>query len=149
MQKRIDAFQLKGLRQILKLKTTFVDRRNTNERVFELANKAINTGAKKKTQIKSFSEYLQEKTTSLFGHVLRAKDEDPIREICFLHDTATPNTTKEKRRGRPKLNWVITQMHQVWPKVKQTQGIPENTKLNISNRVHQDHIRTAANDYVF
>ena len=54
-KKRIDAFQLKGLRQILKLKTTFVDRRNTNERVFELANKAINTGAKKKTQIKSFS----------------------------------------------------------------------------------------------
>ncbi len=112
-KKMIDAFQLKSLRQIFKLKTTFVDRRNTNERVSELANKAINTGAKKNTQIKSFSEYLQEKTTSLFGHVLRVRDEDPIREICFLHDSATPNTTKEKRRGRPKLNWVTTQMHQV------------------------------------
>ena len=85
----------------------------------------------------------------MFGHVLRAKDEDPIREICFLHDTATPNTSQEKIRGRPKLNWVTTQMHQVWPKVKQTQGIPENTKFNISNRMHQDHIRAAANDYVF
>ena len=38
-RKRIDAFQLKGLRQILKLKTTFIDRSNTNERVYQLAKK--------------------------------------------------------------------------------------------------------------
>ncbi len=44
---RIDAFQLKWLRQIFKLKATFIDRSNTNERVYQLANKALNTGAKK------------------------------------------------------------------------------------------------------
>jgi len=151
-KKRIDAFQLKGLRQILKLKTTFIDRRNTNERVFELANKAINEGTKhnnKKRKIKSFSKYLEEKTTGLFGHVLRAPDTDPIRDICFLQNSATPNISGDKRRGRPKLNWVITQMHQVWGKVKTEFRLPEALKLNISCKTHQDYIRAAADLHVF
>ncbi len=58
-KKRIDAFQLKSLKQILKLRTTFIDKRNTNERVFELANKAINEGTKhnnKKRKTKNLSK---------------------------------------------------------------------------------------------
>ena len=96
-RKRIDAFQLKGLRQILKPKTTFIDRSNTNERVYQLANKALNTGAKTKRQITSFSQYLEEKTTSLFGHVLRAPDTDPIRDICFSSTTQPPRTSRTKK----------------------------------------------------
>ena len=84
----------------------------------------------------------------MFGHVLRAPDTDPIRDICFIHNSATPNITNEKRRGRPKLNWVITQMHQVWGKVKKEFALPENLKLNISNATHQDHIRTAADLHI-
>eukprot|EP00959_Pyramimonas_sp_CCMP1952_P362387 7589644-Pyramimonas_sp.AAC.1 len=38
LKKKIDAFQLKGLRQILKLQTTYVNRANTNEFVFRRAN---------------------------------------------------------------------------------------------------------------
>ena len=151
-KKRIDAFQLKGLRQILKLKTTFIDRRNTNERVFELANKAINEGTKhnnKKRKINSFFKYLEENTTGLFGHVLRAPDTDPIRDICFLQNSATPNISGDKRRGRPKLNWVITQMYQVWGKVKTEFGLLEALKLNISCKAHQDYIRAAADLHVF
>ena len=37
-KKKLDTFQLKGLRNILKLKTTFIDRSNTNEEVFRRAN---------------------------------------------------------------------------------------------------------------
>jgi hypothetical protein len=151
-KKRIDAFQLKGLRQILKLKTTFIDRTNTNVRVFELANKAINEGTKhnnKKRKIKSFSAYLEEETTGLFGHVLRAPDADPIRDICFLQNSATPNISGDKRRGRPKLNWVITQMHQVWAKVKTEFTLSEALKLNVSCKTHQDFIRAAADLHVF
>ncbi len=85
----------------------------------------------------------------MFGHVLRAADTDPIREICFMHNSATPNITDNKRRGRPKLNWTITQMYQVWGKVKQEFALPEHMKLNLKKELHQDHIKTAANLYVF
>jgi hypothetical protein len=81
--------------------------------------------------------------------VLRAPDTDPIRDICFLHNSATPNISGDKRRGRPKLNWVITQMHQVWGKVKTEFRLPEALKLNISCKAHQDFIRAAAEFHVF
>ena len=38
LRKKVDAFDLRGLRRILKLTTTFIDRRNTNTRVYELAS---------------------------------------------------------------------------------------------------------------
>ena len=42
LNKKTDAFQLKGLRQILGLQTTYVNRANTNEHVFSTANRIIN-----------------------------------------------------------------------------------------------------------
>ena len=40
-QRRIEVFQLKGLRKILKMKTTFVERSNSNDEVFRRANEEI------------------------------------------------------------------------------------------------------------
>ena len=40
---RIDLFQLKGFRKILRMKTTFITRENTNNRVFEKANELMQT----------------------------------------------------------------------------------------------------------
>ena len=41
LQRRIEVFQLKGLRKILKMETTFVERNNTNAEVFRKADEAI------------------------------------------------------------------------------------------------------------
>ena len=38
MSKKLDTFQLKGLRQILRLETTFINRANSNKQVFEVAS---------------------------------------------------------------------------------------------------------------
>ena len=47
--KRLDLFQLKALRKILRLNTTFIDRRNTNQKVFDLANEKIQQEGHTKT----------------------------------------------------------------------------------------------------
>ena len=39
----LDAVHLKGLRKILEMKTTFIDRANTNERVYQRAQEVLNT----------------------------------------------------------------------------------------------------------
>ena len=39
----LDSFHLKGLRKILEMKTTFIDRANTNERVYQKAQEVLNT----------------------------------------------------------------------------------------------------------
>ena len=39
---KLRAFQLKGLRKVLGVKTTYVNRRNTNNRVYQLAESVLN-----------------------------------------------------------------------------------------------------------
>ena len=48
-QHKLNVFQLKGLRKILRMKTTFVDRANTNARVLVKANEVLETeGSRRK-----------------------------------------------------------------------------------------------------
>ena len=51
LKRKLDAFQLKGIRQILQLKTTYVDRANSNEVVFRKANEAVKTYEVRRTHI--------------------------------------------------------------------------------------------------
>ena len=73
----IDSFQLKGLRQILHLKTTYIDRDNSNAKVFELANKELNRNSKHKITVNTFTEYLEEHALKVFGHVVWASRSSP------------------------------------------------------------------------
>jgi len=51
--RKLEVFHLKALRKVLKMKTTFVDRADTNKKVYEKANQKIleNTRRKKKTKL--------------------------------------------------------------------------------------------------
>ena len=42
---KLDTFQLKGLRKILKMSTTYIDRTNTNHEVYRRANLEMGRGA--------------------------------------------------------------------------------------------------------
>ena len=42
--KKMDVFQLKGLRKLLQMETTYVNRANTNEEVFRRVNEALEGG---------------------------------------------------------------------------------------------------------
>ena len=58
-KKKLDTFQLKGLRKILKLTTTHIHRSNTNEYVYELANKEADYPEGR--EIKTLSDYHTER----------------------------------------------------------------------------------------
>jgi len=59
---RINTFQLKGLRKILGLKTTFVERANSNKIVFELANNVANPRHKPEKGYQNFRNVCNHKT---------------------------------------------------------------------------------------
>ena len=59
----LNTFQLRGLRKILRLHTTYIQRQNTNEYVYRRANE-IGNGA-----IKPLTEILAERKMRLLGHM--------------------------------------------------------------------------------
>ena len=108
MLNTLDAFQLKGLRKILGWTTTFVDRANTNKRVFERASSIKNPQGIPNRDVQPFSKYVLQKQRALLKHTVRADGEDPLRQCTFEAGTSTPIILKNLRVGRPRDKWAYS-----------------------------------------
>ena len=93
MQKKVDAFQLRGLRKILNLNTTFVNRANTNASAINKANQEINANRPNWAQrrhVLLFSEVLMDERARLAEHVITRERNDPLRQVSYVPASATP-----------------------------------------------------------
>ena len=119
MAQKLDVFQLKGLRKILGMETTFINRANSNKRVYQEATKTAFPKPGDMREIKRFSEFHNERKARLLGHILRADNNDPLRQVSFQPGTAYRVQYGKKRVGKPKQNWIhqtkkyvyVEQMH--------------------------------------
>ena len=107
VKNKLDVFQLKGLRKVLGMQTTFMDRSNTNARVFQKATEAINTSSEHSRQVKPFSIYLQQKQQALLKHTLRATDDEPLRQCTFQCGSSVTLEHRNRRVGRPRGKWAV------------------------------------------
>ena len=107
LKSKIDAFQLKGLRQILKIQTTFMNRENTNDEVFRRANDKVNERRPQwdRKAIIPISKYYELRRRKMIAEVIAANEEDPISEICLVTDTLQLKEHDKRRVGRPRNNW--------------------------------------------
>ena len=109
-QRRLDAFQLKGLRQILKITTTYINREHTNEYVYKRASEAIshrepktkkrkrhkrNTGKQK--SVIPVSQAIQLRAVKLLGHTIREPQDEPTRQATFKNNSIRPNVHRKKK----------------------------------------------------
>ena len=106
MKKELDAFQLRGIRQILNKTHTYWNRDHTNKHLLDEATKAAYPNKPWK-RIKLLSQFYQERKIKLMGHIIRANDNDPLRAVTFLPNSLTPIPWDAKKRpGRPKIDWI-------------------------------------------
>lgn len=103
--KHLNAFQLKGLRKILNMKTTYIDRANTNKKVFEKANSIKNPKGTEGKNIKTYEQYVHAKQNQLLSHIVRTDNSDPMRQCTLAEGTAYPFEVEKRRVGRPKNEW--------------------------------------------
>ena len=85
-QRRIEVFQLKGLRKILKMTTTYVDRSNSNAEVFRRANELIKNEtdpAKKPREIIPFVTCYLNSRMKRLARLNKMEKEHPVRHITF------------------------------------------------------------------
>ena len=115
---RLEAFQLKGLRKILGMVTTFIDRSNTNAEVFRRANLQVALRGQEQT-IQSIQSTLQQRRIALVGHILRQDNDHPIRIVSFRSNSAAPFEVLHRRVGRPRKNWLQESLRMVWQTVRE------------------------------
>ena len=108
---KLNPFHLKGLRRILRLPTTFVDRTMTNRKVLEIAEAESNKNTanrharyeprtkRDQKQIKLVSEVLNDRSKKMLGDILREGPRDLRRQVTFNDDTPFPNMPHENGRA--------------------------------------------------
>jgi len=84
---RLESFQLKGLRKILSMTTTYINRANTSEEVFRRANLHI-AANHHGTKIEPTQDILAHRRITLAAKVLRQDNDSPMRMVSFKNDTA-------------------------------------------------------------
>ena len=106
MSKKLDVFHLKGLRQILKMQTTFVNRANSNVKVLEEASKHAYPSPDDNRKVTLFSVQHKERKAKLLGHIARADSNDPLRMATFQAGSCSRIPYGKKRIGKPRQNWI-------------------------------------------
>ena len=138
----LNAFQLKGLRRILNLKHTFVDRSNTNHKVFQMANAIKNPQQIEGKNVVQFSSYVHKQQNSLLAHTIRASPEDPLRQCTLTPNTIYPFEVTNRRVGRPKNNWTYKTYERL--AIKNTPATASTWKDN--PRLYMDMMKTSIVD---
>jgi hypothetical protein len=113
---KMDAFQLKGIRKILGIQTTYMNRANTNARVFERASAIANPKSKPNKNIRPFSHYVQTRQESLLKHIVRSPNDDPLRQCTLEFNRPLPFQVPKRRVGRPRLNWTTEAYKRIYIK---------------------------------
>ena len=107
LAKKLDAFQYRGLRKIMGMSSTYINRANTNQRLLAAASDAAFPNPGDTRKVLPFSRYHEERRAKLLGHILRSPDVDPLRQVSFTPSTASRIDYGKKRVGRPRQNWVM------------------------------------------
>ena len=149
--KKLNAFHLRGLRRILRIPTTHIDRQYSNTKVIELANEEANKTSRKTKHTKPkvtklVSEVLGERSMHVLGEIMRSSPTDLRRQVTFRGDTPHINLPRENRVGRPRIHWTTSNLARVWNSFNIHNRSPNtaNTSFNHSNEIHLQLLHVAA-----
>ena len=148
--RKLDTFQLKGLRKILKLETTYINREYSNDYVFEKATQLLRAGATSQDErsVERLSHSYEKIRIKLFVQLILAKDKgDPKENVTFAEDLR-PHNYGKKRVGRPRLNWINETTRLFWNTIVK----PRNRELwlgdyNPQSDVHYALMKSEATAY--
>ena len=94
--------------------TTFVNRENSNKRVFEVANSIKNPNQVPNKNILPFGTYINNKQAAALKHTIRADNNDPLRQAALIPNTPFIAGIDNRRVGRPRGKWVIKTYEYMW-----------------------------------
>ena len=123
---KINAFQIRGLRQILKKKHTFYNRNHTNAHILQEATKLAYPKEEDLRKVKKFGDVYEDRRVKLLGHIIRTENHDPLRQVSLKPGTAERPDIGKKRIGGPKQNWTRKTKEHVWNSKLKRNNYEEN-----------------------
>ena len=112
--------------------TTFIDRENTNEKVLQAANTAIQAQGGESKPLQAYSQHYKKRKLAWLEEVIRLEDNDPLKYTTFKPHTLGNWDVGTKVQGRPKTQWADTGKSQYWQQIQHNldQPLKEQTWQN-------------------
>ena len=101
-----------------------MDRKNTNEYIWEEANKKILENNPEAHRIETIEQTLNKRRIKFIGHILRADNNDPLRSMTFHYNSARPIEPAKRRVGGPKKHWTWESLRLVWNLIHENHPTP-------------------------
>ena len=145
--KRLETIQLKVLRKILRMDTTYINRENTNEKVFGTANQNIEEEGRKK-KVVPFIEAHRRFKLKRMSKTIKHKN-STLYNISFQGDRLKKWIHKGRRPGRPRSSWTEETIKEIWNHIRQDNPQDRFRTFDeeddyIINKIHEE----AANDNI-
>ena len=146
---KLNAFQLKGLRQILGITTTHgqqiigATRTHTNEHVYQQATEvAYPRGSTKK--ILPLSEVHAHCKLTLYCRLLTELHGSTAQEVTMHSVTLRPLEGIKRRAGHPRNQWATEAARDAWKHILRIAGLPLNWELNLKRPTHREALQIFA-----
>jgi len=114
--KRVETFQLKVLRKILKMDTTYINRANTNNKVYATANQQLQEEGSNKT-VTAFTDAYQHQKIKRALRIIKQPG-SAIHKISFNNNKLRKWIFPNRRVGRPRANWAEETVKEIWDVLK-------------------------------
>ena len=122
---------MKGLRRILKIPHTFIDRSYTNQKVFETLKNYFDS------EVELFSSTWLKRKLKLFGHIFRTNPDDPLPQVLVEYNSYTPRI-EHRRPGKPRTSCLLQSFKDAFGM------LGRNQEYDYNNREHQSFVITNA-----
>ena len=143
-RQRLGTFQLKGLRQILKITTTYVDRQHSNTYVYTRANEQLQA-QRHEDRIERLSEYYTRMKLKSFAAILASRDDDPVKTVLLNPTTLKQHDVGTLRVGRPKKSWYRLTLSEYWKAIGKSYDVSvAGRPLNLEDNRHVALLKQAA-----
>ena len=135
---RLDTFQLKGLRNILKLTTTYINGESTNDYVRTQINNALKAAGQ--NPLTALTDYHKQRRIIYLCRLIHSDTYEPGTSITFDPETLQPIDHGTQRSGQPRLKWFKATLQDLWLKAKKE--IPELKYASILDPKNSTHIES-------
>lgn len=140
----LDAFQIKGLRRILGLPSTYLveHRHYTNEYVINEVNKI--QAEKQVKPIVIFSTYHKNQRIKRLAKLITEGHNDPAAKATMDLDTWQEHDTGTRRAGRPRINWLTETMNDLWELTSNNTAHLQHAILDLNNEEQKTAMKEMA-----
>ena len=114
--KTFETFQIKVLRKILKIDTTYINRVNSNISIFNRINTMMEEEGRNKRVISFVEAYNKIKRKRAIK--ILNKENSSIYNVSFENGKLRKWIHKNRRSGRPRMNWTEETINEIWNIVK-------------------------------